>query len=48
MAVIKLGPACRYFEQPAEVKAAFPTTDWSTLNLLGYKAYRMQEEGQRS
>ena len=36
----------RYFQQPTEVKAAFPTTDWSTLDLLGYKAYRMQEGGQ--
>ncbi|CAK0786886.1 hypothetical protein CVIRNUC_010100 [Coccomyxa viridis] len=36
----------QYFQQPTEVKAAFPTTDWSTLDLLGYKAYRMQEGGQ--
>ena len=37
---------CRYFQQPTEEKAAFPMTDWSTLDLLGYKAYRMQGGGQ--
>ena len=35
----------RYFDQPAKVKAGFPTTDWGTLDLLGYKSYRMQEGG---
>ena len=39
---------CRYFDQPAEVKAGFPTTDWGTLDLLGYKAYRMQEGGMKT
>ena len=37
----------RYFDQPAKVKAGFPTTDWGTLDLLGYKAYRMQEGGMK-
>ena len=36
---------CRYFDQPAEVKAKYPSVDWGAVKLLGYEVNRMHEGG---
>ncbi|EIE19386.1 Clavaminate synthase-like protein [Coccomyxa subellipsoidea C-169] len=35
----------RYFNQPAEVKAKYPSTDWAAVKLLGYEVNSMSEGG---
>ena len=37
---------CRYFDQPAEVKAKYPSVDWGAVKLLGYEVNRMHEGGE--
>lgn len=36
---------CRYFDQPSEVKAKYPSVDWGAVKLLGYEVNRMHEGG---
>ncbi|CAL5228586.1 g11746 [Coccomyxa viridis] len=33
----------RYFDQPSEVKAKYPSVDWGAVKLLGYEVNRMHE-----
>ena len=37
---------CRYFDQPAEVKAKYPSVDWGAVKLLGYEVNKMHEGGE--
>ena len=39
------GILCRYFDQPSEVKAKYPSVDWGAVKLLGYEVNRMHEGG---
>ena len=36
---------CRYFNQPPEVKAKYPSVDWGAVKLLGYEVNKMHEGG---
>ena len=49
--IAQLGPSpahafsCRYFNQPPEVKAKYPSVDWGAVKLLGYEVNKMDEGG---
>ena len=40
-----LASLCRYFNQPKEVKAKYPSVDWGAVKLLGYEVNKMHEGG---